>query len=108
MRLLSSPCGKLADISDLALAQDSVPFLDPLTGFTFSKYENELGVSYSVAVPDGVAAGKPYDAVLQMTARKDLGWFAMAWGGSMTYNPIALAWANGKDVVLTSRMALCV
>ncbi|KLU82084.1 hypothetical protein MAPG_01161 [Magnaporthiopsis poae ATCC 64411] len=97
--------GAVALLGGNALGQDSVPFLDPLTGFTFAKYENELGVSYSVAVPDGVAAGKPYDVVLQMTSRKDLGWFAMAWGGSMTYNPIALSWANGNEAVLTSRMA---
>lgn len=97
--------GAVALLGGNALGQESVPFLDPLTGLTFSKYENELGVSFSIAIPDNVASGKPYDAVLQMVARKDIGWVALAWGGSMTYNPIALAWAHGGEVVLTSRIA---
>ncbi|KAL8297540.1 hypothetical protein RB597_006570 [Gaeumannomyces tritici] len=97
--------GAVALLGGNALGQQSVPFLDPLTGLTFSKYENELGVSFGIALPDNIASGAPYDAVLQTVARKDIGWVALAWGGSMTYNPIALAWPHGDEVVLTSRIA---
>ncbi len=79
--------------------------MDSVTGFTFSSYTNDKGITYRVAVPDLVAADKAFDAVVQIIAPIGLGWIGLAWGGSMTYNPLTIVWANGKTPVVSSRMA---
>lgn len=82
---------------------------DSVTGFTFSEFRAQyvLGgyITYGVAVPSGVAAGTPYDVVLQVTAPVDVGWAGLAWGGSMTSNPLAVNWQNGDSAVVSSRFA---
>jgi hypothetical protein len=57
-----------------------------------------------VALPEVSEA--PFDAILQIVAPLDYGWAGFAWGGTMTYNPLLVAWANGEDVVASSRKAL--
>jgi hypothetical protein len=47
-----------------------------------------------------------FDTVIQILAPKSVGWFGWAWGGHMTYNPLAIAWLNGtSNVVLSPRIA---
>ncbi len=58
-----------------------------------------------MALPDKVAAATPFDVVVQIAAPLSVGWAGLAWGGSMTYNPLTIVWANGKTPVLSSRMA---
>jgi len=79
--------------------------VDAETGFTFSSYTNDKGISFRVAIPDKVAKDAKYDSVVQIVSPKAIGWVGLAWGGSMTYNPLTIVWQNGKDVVLSSRMA---
>jgi hypothetical protein len=90
-------------------AADSVVRQDSVTGFTFSEFRAQyvLGgyITYGVAVPSGVAAGTPYDVVLQVTAPVDVGWAGLAWGGSMTSNPLAVSWQNGDSAIVSSRFA---
>ncbi|KUJ09998.1 CBD9-like protein [Mollisia scopiformis] len=82
---------------------------DPETGFTFSQYNVMYSLSetitFRIAVPSPVTANQPYDAVLQVVAPIDVGWAGLAWGGQMTYNPLAVSWSNGNNVVVSSRFA---
>jgi hypothetical protein len=79
---------------------------DPETGLTFSSYTSDRGIIYRIAIPDTIPEPKVYDTVLQIVAPTDVGWAGWAWGGHMTYNPLAVAWANGtSNVVLSSRIA---
>jgi len=43
--------------------------------------------------------------IVQIMSPIYLGWIGIAWGGDMTYNPLGIAWMNGKSVTLSSRMA---
>ena len=89
-----------------ALAQaDSTQYVDAATGFTFSQFVNSKGIVFRVALPADAKANDNYDAVLQMVVPVSVGWAGFAWGGAMTYNPLTIVWANGNDVVLSSRMA---
>lgn len=108
MQLLQS-VARVAAFLGLARRQfevDSTAFVDPETGLNFSSYYSDRGITYRVAIPDPVPADKIYDTVLQIIAPTDVGWAGWAWGGHMTYNPLAVAWANGtSNVVLSSRIA---
>ncbi|KAK4158840.1 hypothetical protein QBC43DRAFT_138833 [Cladorrhinum sp. PSN259] len=85
---------------------DSSVYKDAETGLTFSSYTNDRGISYRVAIPEQIPTGdKIFDTVLQIESPKEVGWAGFAWGGHMTYNPLAIAWANGNDVVFSSRIA---
>jgi len=85
---------------------DSSAFADPETGLTFASYTSDRGITFRVAIPDPIPEDKVYDTVLQIVAPHDLGWAGWAWGGHMTYNPLAVVWANGtNNVVLSSRVA---
>ena len=83
---------------------------DPETGFTFAQYQATYSLSgkyitVRVAVPSDAQQGSPYDSVVQMVAPAEVGWVGLAWGGSMTYNPLSVSWANGQSVTLSSRYA---
>ncbi|KAK3316644.1 hypothetical protein B0H66DRAFT_625985 [Apodospora peruviana] len=85
---------------------DSKPYVDTETGLTFASYTSERGITFRVAIPDPVPADNDFETVLQLIAPHDVGWAGFAWGGTMTYNPLAIAWANGTtNVVLSSRIA---
>ncbi|KAK8098690.1 uncharacterized protein PG998_011931 [Apiospora kogelbergensis] len=92
-----------------ALAADSVAYKDPETGFTFAQYNAQyvIGkyITYRIATPSNVAAGAPYDAVVQVAAPVDVGWTGLAWGGYMTYSPLTVAWQNGQSATVSSRYA---
>lgn len=88
-----------------ALCQvDSTKVADPDTGLSFASYTNDKGISYRVAQP-GKPAKAPFTLVAQIVGPANLGWAGLAWGGSMTYNPLLIVWPNGKDIVVSSRMA---
>jgi len=78
--------------------------MDTDSGLTFSQYVNDKGMAFRVAVPNK-ASGAAYSIVTQIIAPITTGWVGMAWGGSMTYNPLAIVWLNGKTPVVSSRMA---
>lgn len=85
-------------------------FKDPDTGFSFSQQNVQIttGSSYitmRIAIPSGSAAGQPYDAVLQIVAPVAAGWVGLAWGGSMTNNPLLIGWLNGASGVASIRRA---
>jgi hypothetical protein len=80
--------------------------VDAETGFTFGQYVSDQGIVFRVAIPDPAPATGGYDAVVQIAAPNAIGWAGMAWGGSMTYNPLTIVWKSGTDVVLSSRFAL--
>ncbi|KAK3991557.1 hypothetical protein QBC44DRAFT_51043 [Cladorrhinum sp. PSN332] len=86
---------------------DSSVYEDAETGLTFSSYSTDRGISYRVAIPEEIPTGdKIFDTVLQIESPNDVGWAGFAWGGHMTYNPLAIVWANGtNNVVLSSRIA---
>lgn len=93
----------------LGLANGDV-FKDPDTGFSFSQQNVQIttGSSYitmRIAIPSGSAAGQPYDAVLQIVAPVAAGWVGLAWGGSMTNNPLLIGWLNGASGVASIRRA---
>ncbi|KAH9431994.1 hypothetical protein MCOR27_009032 [Pyricularia oryzae] len=99
---------------DQAAAQgSSSPVTDVDTGFVFAAYSGRYDTSngaiqFRVAVPSGVGTNEPYDAVLQVVAPTAVGWAGVAWGGSMTYNPLTVVWPSGQTVTLSSRWATCV
>ncbi|KAB5559525.1 hypothetical protein GE09DRAFT_1113264 [Coniochaeta sp. 2T2.1] len=83
---------------------------DPETGFTFAQYQATYSLSgkyitVRIAVPSDAQTGSPYDSVVQIVAPSEVGWVGLAWGGSMTYNPLGVSWANGGSAVVSSRYA---
>jgi hypothetical protein len=71
----------------------------------FFTYTTDTGVSFGLAL-DANSTKAPFDVIVQLTAPKEVGWLGFAWGGSMTYNPLAIVWPNGNNVSITSRMGL--
>ncbi|KAK0709205.1 hypothetical protein B0T26DRAFT_653749 [Lasiosphaeria miniovina] len=108
MHILRSAAG-LAALLGLAPRQfepDSVQLFDSVTGLNYSSYTNDRHITYRVAIPDPLPGNLEYDTVLQVIAPIDVGWAGLAWGGAMTYNPLAIVWANGtNNVVVASRIA---
>ncbi|KAI1385199.1 CBD9-like protein [Hypoxylon trugodes] len=86
-------------------------FRDPDTGFTFSQYSaatttgSGSAITFRVAIPSPASSGQPYDAVLQIVAPISAGWVGLAWGGSMTNNPLLIGWPNGNSGVVSVRRA---
>ncbi|TGJ81929.1 hypothetical protein E0Z10_g6827 [Xylaria hypoxylon] len=106
MKWTSSLAGLLS-LSTLVSAQsDSESFVDADTGITFQSATNSEGVTYRLALPADASAEKAYDVIIQIVAPVELGWVGWAWGGAMTYNPLTVVWANGNNVVYSSRQAI--
>lgn len=84
-------------------------YVDPITGFTFSQYDAlyQLGktIAFRIAIPTGVNSSSAFPVVIQVVAPLDVGWAGLAWGGSMTYNPLTVQWQNGNNVQVSSRYA---
>ncbi len=57
-------------------------------------------VVFRVGIPDDAAA--PFDTLLHIVAPVSIGWAGLAWGGSMTNNPLTVAWPSGDDAALVS------
>jgi len=108
MRLPSGITG-LAGLLSLTSRQfeaDSHAYVDTETGLKFAAYNSDRGIAFRVALPGKIEAGKDFDIILQVAAPIEIGWVGFAWGGSMTYNPLAIMWPNGtSNAVLASRIA---
>jgi hypothetical protein len=100
MRSISTAIGIAALLARVATAQNT--YCDELSR-CFSSYTTFNGVTFGIAIPEVDAA--PYDIILQVTAPIEQGWVGFAWGGSMSYNPLTVTWANGDSVVISSRMS---
>ncbi|KAI1497927.1 actin-domain-containing protein [Biscogniauxia marginata] len=85
---------------------DTAPFEDAETGITFQSSTITEGVTYRLALPANASGDSAYDVILQVVAPIELGWVGWAWGGMMTYNPLTIVWADGENVVYSSRQAL--
>ncbi|OLN94108.1 Cellobiose dehydrogenase 5 [Colletotrichum chlorophyti] len=103
MRQLTTLLGVAALITCSA-AQSQSTSCDSL-GRCFASYNTEGGVTFGIAIPEGAISGQSYDAIIKITAPIEVGWAGLAWGGSMTYNPLTIVWPNGDDVIVSSRMA---
>ena len=73
------------------------------TQICFSEWiEPTNNIVYRIAIPDVSAA--PFDVLLQIVAPIDkAGWAAVAWGGTMNFNPLTVAWSNGGHGLVSSR-----
>ncbi|KAI1411568.1 CBD9-like protein [Hypoxylon sp. FL1857] len=81
---------------------------DPDTGFSFSQYNalvttGTSSITFRIAIPSPAPAN--YDAVVQVVAPISAGWVGLAWGGSMTNNPLLVGWTNGANAVASIRRA---
>ncbi|KAI1637802.1 putative iron reductase domain protein [Biscogniauxia mediterranea] len=85
---------------------DTAPFEDADTGIMFQSSTIAEGVTYRLALPANASGNSAYDVILQVVAPIELGWVGWAWGGVMTYNPLTIVWADGENVVYSSRQAL--
>ncbi|KAB5559950.1 hypothetical protein GE09DRAFT_1202985 [Coniochaeta sp. 2T2.1] len=78
------------------------------TQICFSEFRTPTSnIIYRIAIPDDAAAA-PFDILLQIVAPvSTTGWAGLAWGGSMTKNPLTIAWASGGGggAVVSSRWA---
>ncbi|KAI0880854.1 CBD9-like protein [Annulohypoxylon maeteangense] len=100
----------VATLLGLASETNADVYRDPDTGFSFSQYNAPIttGTSYitfRVAIPSPATSGQPYDVVLQVVAPISAGWVGVAWGGSMTNNPLLIGWANGASSMTSIRRA---
>lgn len=90
-------------------AQDATTVFDSETGFTFSEfkvaYTLSANIAFRVAVPANAQPNQPYDIVYQVVVPKQVGWAGIAFGGSMTYNPLLVGWANGQQTLTSTRWA---
>jgi hypothetical protein len=104
------PIMRLALIYTAALAQgeaQSKVVCDAKTKICYSSYSDaESGMTFGVALPENVT--DPYDAIIKITAPINNKWGGFSWGGNMVWNPLTLAWANGKSGVASARFALYV
>jgi len=70
----------------------------------YSEWVSPEKIAYRIAIPDTATAGN-FDILLQISAPKAVGWAGLAWGGVMTNNPLAVAWASGSTGIVSSRRA---
>ncbi|EFQ36377.1 carbohydrate-binding cytochrome b562, partial [Colletotrichum graminicola M1.001] len=87
-----------------ATAQEQTMYYDKF-GRCFASYTNDGGITFGIAIPEGATSGTSYDTIFQITAPVGAAWTGLAWGGSMTNNPLTIVWVNGGDVVVSSRVA---
>lgn len=69
----------------------------------FAAYTNDVNITYAIAVAPSPTP--PFDVILQVTAPSNIGWCGFAWGGAMTFDPLAVIWPNGSSPVVSPRMA---
>jgi hypothetical protein len=90
----------------LALGQTASRYCDPATTICYSGWTGGNGVTIGVALPKVTTA--PFDSVIQIVSPVANGWVGLAWGGTMPYVPLTVAWpVNGTNTTIySSRMAL--
>ncbi|PKS05596.1 hypothetical protein jhhlp_008114 [Lomentospora prolificans] len=99
MGLLSLAAVTLATLGSTLAA----PSPRQAAGLTYKEFSTPSGIVYRVAIPEASAA--PFDVALQIVAPKATGWAGIAWGGSMSNNPLTIAYPNGETVTASSRIA---
>jgi hypothetical protein len=78
---------------------------DTETKICYSSYsDTESGMTFGVALPKNVT--DPYDVILKITAPVANRWAGFSWGGNMVWNPLSVAWPNGKSGTISARFAL--
>lgn len=91
------------------LQQTAAVVYDSETGFTFSEWKVPFtltsNIAFRVALPSSASQGSPYDIVVQAVVPNAVGWAGIALGGSMTYNPLLVGWANGQSTQNSVRWA---
>ena len=83
-------------------ATPAAKYCDAATTLCYNEFVSPGKVVYRFAIPD-TATAAPYDIALQIVAPKATGWAGVAWAGSMTNNPLLVAWPNGDTIVASSR-----
>jgi len=63
-------------------------------------------MTFGIALPKNVT--DPYNAIIKITAPIANTWAGFSWGGDMVWNPLSVAWANGKSGTISARFALYV
>ncbi|TLD18532.1 hypothetical protein PspLS_10256 [Pyricularia sp. CBS 133598] len=100
--LLLSGALHLGSAATLSKRQSEPSGSIPFAQFTTPASTN---IDFRFAVPSTASANAPFDIFLQVTAPKAQGWAGIAWGGSMTYNPLLVAWPYQDGVVASSRFS---
>ncbi|KAF1833300.1 hypothetical protein BDW02DRAFT_648488 [Decorospora gaudefroyi] len=100
--------GSAAALAGYALAQEgeaqSTVVYDAETKISYSSYtEPETGMTFGIALPKVVT--DPYDAIIRITAPITHGWAGFAWGGTMVWNPLSVAWPNKESATISARFA---
>jgi hypothetical protein len=93
----------------IAVAQEgevqSKVVCDGDTKICYSSYSDaESGMTFGLALPKNVT--DPYDVILKITAPIANKWTGFSWGGNMVWNPLSVAWPNGKSGTISARFAL--
>ncbi|KAH3945777.1 hypothetical protein HBH53_141500 [Parastagonospora nodorum] len=80
---------------------------DADTKICYSSYSDaESGMTFGIALPKNVT--DPYDAVIKITAPIANTWAGFSWGGNMVWNPLSVAWPNGKSGTISARFAFSI
>lgn len=81
---------------------DTIKYCPGSTTVCFSEFLTPTSnIIYRIAIPD--VASAPFDILLQIVAPiSTTGWAGLAWGGSMTKNPLTIGWASGSSAIASS------
>lgn len=84
---------------------DTIKYCPGSTTVCFSEFLTPTSnIVYRIAIPDVSSA--PFDMLIQIVAPiSTTAWAGLAWGGSMTKNPLTIGWASGSSAVVSSRWA---
>ncbi|KAK8070768.1 hypothetical protein PG997_010971 [Apiospora hydei] len=100
---------KIAAIFSLAMAlgasaaAGTLKYTDDKTGISFSGYSDDKGLRVGMALPE--TPGK--DLIMQIVgpAKEGAGWAGFDFSSSMSGKMLLVAWPNGKEVMLSPRIA---
>jgi hypothetical protein len=99
--------GAEAKPAQLPKRQDAVSarYCDPTQrNVCYAQFSSSTsGTTFRIAIPE--VAKAPFDTLVQVVAPSTVGWAAIAWGGSMSLNPLTVAWMNDQNGVVSSRWA---
>jgi cellobiose dehydrogenase (acceptor) len=85
-----------------ALSSTPVAYTDPNSGIDFQLLTND-GISVGLALPKTIESDFIGQLVVKTTEKG--AWGAVSFGGGMLNHLLLVAWANGKEVVSTFRVA---
>ncbi|KAK7916941.1 hypothetical protein PG985_010549 [Apiospora marii] len=84
-------------------AAGTLKYTDANTGISFSGYSDEKGLKVGLALPET----PDKDLIMQIVgpAKDGAGWAGFDFSSSMTGKMLVVAWPNGKNVMLSPRIA---